>query len=73
MKKKIILFLLLIVAIASLNVYSDTKKEVVSLVLDNTEALAQGEVVVPGLCAVISNDICMLFDDGYFLIGTRVA
>ena len=46
--------------------------EIPDLLVENIEALAQGEVIIPGACALVEQLMCMLFSDGYFLIGKRV-
>lgn len=43
------------------------------LTSENVEALASGEVEIPAICANISQELCILFDDGYFILGVRVA
>lgn len=73
MKKSIFLFLV-IASIIGINT-TQTKKEnssnISDLVLENVNALAQGEVIIPGVCIAISSSICILYDDGYFLTGER--
>lgn len=76
MRKKIILKVLGIACIAitglSTKIY-DQKADHNLLTSENIEALARGEVDIPGVCANISQDFCIVFDDGYFLTGIRVA
>lgn len=74
--KKYIFSILIIAGIIGINTIQ-TKKEISNnisdLVLENVNALAQGEVIIPGVCIAISSSICILYDDGYFLTGERYA
>ena len=75
MEKHIITILITIsIAVTCIFQFQKETPEVISdLLLENVDALATGEVDIPGVCAAISSEICILFDDGYFLTGVRVA
>ncbi len=72
MKKYI---LAIIVITCAISTYIHHKKNITQEVflLENIEALARGEVEIPGVCAAISPKVCMVFSDGYFLLGIKVA
>lgn len=76
MKKRIISKVLVIacatIAGLSTKIY-DQKTDYDILTSENIEALARGEVDIPGVCANVSQDFCIIFSDGYFLTGLRVA
>ena len=76
MRRKIILKVLGIACVAITGLSSkinDQKTDQSLLTSENIEALARGEVDIPGVYANISQDFCIVFDDGYFLTGVRVA
>jgi hypothetical protein len=52
------------------NINQDDKKR--SFSLENIDALAAGNGEIDfTFCAVINNNICVMYSDGYFLIGFR--
>lgn len=43
-----------------------------NLLLENIEALAEGEVEFPALCMANPNVFCIIYADGYFILGNRI-
>lgn len=74
--KKYIITILITISIAVTYIFQlqkETPNVMSDLLLENVDALARGEIDIPGVCAAISSEICILFDDGYFLTSVRVA
>ncbi len=74
MKKYIIAFIIGVATITANYSLLQKNKSVEStdLLIENIDALASGEVDIPGLC-IAGSPICIVFSDGYFVKGTRVA
>lgn len=74
MKKYIILSAIVVATIMTSCFLSQKNKSVenTDLLMKNIEALASGEIDFPGLC-IAGPSICLVFPDGYFIKGTRVA
>jgi hypothetical protein len=75
MRKKILSICSVIVILISIvcNIVT-TKNEVVfsDLLSENIEALADGESSIGiAFCALVNSEICIIYPDGYFVIGYR--
>jgi hypothetical protein len=51
--------------------HSNDKISLSELTLANVEALASNVEIEFAFCALVSEDLCVVFSDGYYLIGTR--
>ncbi len=75
MKKIVKVLIGTIVIFASIFSVLQNKKNVpatnTSLLLDNVEALASGEIEFPALCMANPNYLCVRFADGYVIFGIR--
>lgn len=73
MKKLTIPLLAIAMAIGSICFIQMKETNVNSaLLLENVEALAEGEVEFPALCMANPSTICIIYADGYFIRGIRI-
>lgn len=70
MKKvsSLILVAMLLIVSLSLGYSSNSKNQIDSLILENVEAIASGEIIVGPFCMITSHR-CVVFPDGLYLNG----
>lgn len=72
MKKKIVFLGVVLAALISITQVNREQQKMNDLMLDNIEAIAQGEVIVEAICAG-SYPVCIVYPHGFFIYGTRLA
>lgn len=72
MKKTIVLFTVAVLFALSIMYSSKQSKTICELTLENVEAMADPEVIIEAIC-MGSDGICIIYPNGFFIKGTRVA